>query len=84
MELATEGIDVISYWPGVLQTEEILAGSIDLVAQPAANGNVGQAPAPSLSRRGVSPGLVRETCPVTIWRIHRGSHCDAHLLVILV
>lgn len=42
MELATEGIDVVSWWAGVpMQTEEILAGSLDGGAW----------------RRGFAPGL---------------------------
>lgn len=41
MELATENIDVVSYWPGVLQTDEIKDGNIDV----------------DIPRRGVAPGL---------------------------
>lgn len=41
MELQTEHIDVVSYWPGILQTDEILAGSVDLTHP----------------RRGLAPGL---------------------------
>jgi len=42
MELATEGVDIVSWWPAApMQTEEILAGSVDV----------------SSPRRGVAPGL---------------------------